>query len=335
MGAGVGFTRALVVSGERLYIAASPDEHEPYTPFTRLFVHDHARPERPWTKHDVEWWTVGLAMSQAADGAPMYCALSQEGDVEFIAHRKQTFEKIVDAGVWSRGNKGYGYVSDLRQIGDHLYACGSGGQVYRRDGADNWVHHDAGLLQDRKALADGAANRMLLAALDGAAEDDLYVCGSRPGETGYEGVLFHSDGTIWTPVAAPRLKQLNAIHVEGADRVWLCGIDGALLVGNHADGFEDWSDTAQGQLFHDLTMFEDTLYLASNKGLCAYDGRRRRVVRVKTGLKPEPISLMMVDHADGVLWAVGGKDIVRFDGRQWARIDHPDNPKIGRTVGDA
>ena len=330
MGSGIEFTRALVVSGQRLYIAASPDDHEPYTPFTRLFVHYHDRPERPWTKHDVEWWTVGLAMSRTADGALMYCALSQEGDVELIAHGQQTFEKIADAGVWSHGNKGYGYVSNLRQIGGHLYACGSGGQVYRRNGVDGWVHVDAGLLQDREALAADWVERLLLVAIDGAVEDDLYACGSQPGETGYEGVLFHGNGATWTPVAVPRLKQLNAIYVESALRVWLCGIDGALLVGNHADGFEDWSDTAQGQLFHDLTMFEDTLYLASNKGLFAYDGRRRRVVRVKTGLTPEPKSLIMIDHADGVLWGVGGKDIVRFGGRRWTRIDHPDNPKIGR-----
>lgn len=327
---GVEFICALVVNGERLYMAASPDDFEPYTPFTRLYVHYHDRPEKPWTQHEIEWWTVGLERGRAEDGAPMYCALSQEGDVELIAHGKQTFEKIADAGVWSRGNKGYGYVSGLRLIGDHLYACGGGGQVYRRDGPDTWVHADAGLLQDREALAAGSVGRLLLRAVDGAAEDDLYAAGSRPGETGYEGALFHGDGTAWTPIAVPLLKQFNAIYVENPDRIWLCGIDGALLVGNHADGFEDWSDTAQGQLFHDLTIYEDTLYLASNKGLHAYDGKRRRVVRVKTGLTPEPKSLTMIDHADGVLWGVGGKDIVRFDGRQWTRIDNPDNPKIGR-----
>jgi len=329
MAGGVDFTRALIVCGRRLYIAGSPDEQEPYTPFTRLYSYYDDRPERPWTQHAVEWWTVALEMSRTADGARMYCALSREGDVELIAQGQQAYEKIADAGVWSRGNKGYGYLSHLRQIGGHLYACGGGGQVYRRDERD-WVHVDKGLLQDGAALADGTLGRLLLVAIDGAAEDDLYVVGSRPGEAGYEGVLFHGDGTVWTPVAVPRLKQLNAIHVERADRVWLCGQDGALLVGNHADGFEDWSGTTQGQLLHDLTIFEDTLYLASNKGLHAYDGKRRRIVRVKTGLSPEPKYLATIDHADGVLWGIGAKDIVRFDGLRWARIDNPDNPKIVR-----
>lgn len=330
MATGVEFTRALVVNGERLYLAASPDEFKPYTPFTRLYVHYHDRPERPWIQHEVPWWTVGLAMSCATDGAQMHCALSQEGDVELIARGQQVFETIADAGVWSPGNKGYGYLSDLRQIGGHLYACGSGGQVYRRRGADDWIHEDEGLLQDRQALAAGSVGRILVTAIDGATEGDLYIAGSRPGKSGYEGVLFHGDGTAWESVAVSRLKQLNAIYVENAGRIWLCGQDGALIVGSHGGGFEDRSATTERQLFHDLTMFDDTLYLASNKGLHAYDGKRRRVVRVKTGLVPEPKYLATVDHADGVLWGIGPKDIVRFDGRHWSRVDHPDNPKIGR-----
>src|ERR1700722_17849018 len=328
MSAAVEFTRALVVCGDRLYIAASPDIHAPYTPFTRMFSYYGDR-EQPWTKHDVEWWTVGLEMSRREDGSRVRCILSQEGDVAMPSPGGLVFEKIADAGVSSPGAKGYGYVSELRQIGQHLYVCGGGGQVYQRAGPNKWVHVDAGLLQDRKALAAGTTGRLLLGAIDGPGEDDIYVAGSMPGDTGYEGVLFHWDGTFWRRVDIARVKQLNAIHLESADRVWLCGQDGALLVGNHRGGFEDWSEAARGQLFHDLTMYEDTLYLAAADGLCAYDGKRRRVVRVKTGLRPEPRYLSNIDHAGGILWCVGPKDIVRFDGGTWTRIHHPDNPKSG------
>jgi hypothetical protein len=331
MKSGVEFIRALVVRGDRLYLAGSPDAFEPYTAFTRMFSYYGDRDDRPWTHHDLQWWTVALEMSRREDGSTVRCILSQEGDIGMPSPGGLVFENIVDAGVSSPGNKGYGYVSNLRHIGEHLYACGSGGQVYKRLGPDNWVHMDAGLLQDRKALANGTVGRLLLRAIDGAAENDVYATGSMPGDTGYEGVLFHGDGSGWRRLDIARVKQLNAIYVESADRVWLCGQNGALLVGNHREGFEDWSDAAQSQLFHDLTMYEDTLYLSADKGLCAYDGKRRRVVRVKTGLKPEPRHLSNIDCADGVLWSVGRKDIVKFDGRTWARIDHPDNPKIGRS----
>jgi hypothetical protein len=332
MKSGVEFISALVVAGDRLYIAGSPDAFEPFSPFTRLFAYYGDR-KQPWTKHDVEWWTVALEMSRRVDGGRIHCALSQEGQVELISQGTVVVEKIADAGVWSPGNKGYGYLSGLRHIGDRLYACGGGGQVYKRLGPDNWVHMDAGLLQDRKALADGTIGRMLLRTIDGPAEDDIYVAGSMPGEAGYQGVLFHWQNTAWRQIDIPPLKQLNAIHIESADRLWLYGIDGALLVGNHREGFEDWSDTTQGQLFHDLTMYDDTLYLASNKGLCAYDGKRRRIVRVKTGLTPEPTYLATIDHADGILWCVGRKDIVRYDGKAWTRIYHPDNPRK-RRIGE-
>jgi len=330
MGTGVEFIAALAVGGDRLYLAASPDSFEPYTPFTRMYSYYGDNDDRPWTHHDLEWWTVALEMSRNDDGSPLRCILSQEGDFGRPVSGKMVFEKIADAGVSSRGAKAYGYVSGLRRIGAHLYVCGGGGQVYKRLGPDNWVHVDDGVLQDRKALADGTIGRLLLRAIEGAAEDDIYLAGSLPGKSGYEGALFHWDGAAWRPIPLPVVKQINAIHIESTSRIWLCGIDGALLVGDHRDGFENWSDRAQGQLFHDLTMYDDTLYLASDKGLCAYDGKRRRVVRVKTGLAPEPKRFSNIDHADGVLWSVGLKDIVRFDGTAWTRIHHPDNRKIGR-----
>jgi hypothetical protein len=323
---GVEFIAALVVSGECLYLAGSPDSFEPYTPFTRMFSYYRDRNDRPWTHHDLDWWIVALEMGRREDGSPVRCILSQEGEFGTPSSGKMVFEKITDAGVSSPGAKGYGYVSGLRHIGEHLYVCGGGGQAYQRRGPDEWVHMDDGLLQDRKVLAEG---RLLLRAIEGAAEDDIYVAGSLPGKSGYEGVLFHWDGATWMPIPLPAVKQINAVHVESASRIWLCGIDGALLVGDHRGGFENWSDVAHGQLFYDLTMYDDTLYLASSTGLCAYDGKRRRVVRVQTGLKPEPKSVSHIDHADGILWCVGSKDIVRFDGTGWTRIHHPDNRKIG------
>jgi hypothetical protein len=43
---------------------------------------------------------------------------------------------------------------------------------------------------------------------------------------------------------------------------------------------------------------------------------------------PELQDAHVVDACDGVLWSIGEKDIARFDGKQWVRVDHPDNPPI-------
>jgi hypothetical protein len=97
MKSGVEFISTLVVRGDRLYIAGSPDVFEPYSPFTRLFAYYGDR-DQPWTKHDVQWWTVALEMSRREDGGPIHCALSQEGQVELISQGAVVVEKIADAG---------------------------------------------------------------------------------------------------------------------------------------------------------------------------------------------------------------------------------------------
>ena len=55
---------------------------------------------------------------------------------------------------------------------------------------------------------------------------------------------------------------------------------------------------------------------------------RGRIAPVTTGLKPDIHDVHTVDAADGLLWAVGFKDILCFDGTTWTRIDYPDNPPV-------
>lgn len=45
------------------------------------------------------------------------------------------------------------------------------------------------------------------------------------------------------------------------------------------------------------------------------------------GSAAELSTLHTVEHADGVLWCVGPKEIARFDGKTWTRLHHPDTPK--------
>lgn len=318
------FTSALIVRGDCIYIAGSPVALPPHSLFTRLTLHDLQR-ARPWTKHDVSFWTVALARYQERpDATPKLCALSEEGEVELAGGGKLSTERIPDAGLYGPTSKGYGYVSGIRQVGEHLYVCGGAGQVYKRLGPDQWEHMDDGLLQ-----APDVEDRLLLRAIGGPAEDDMYVAGDLPGRSGREGRLFHWDGARWRPVELPPVGGINAIHVESAQRVWLAGLKGALLVGDHRAGFMNLSGPRSPQLFHDLTLYNGTVYLGSNHGLFRYDAQRRRVVRERTGLTRELEYVHTVGHADGVLWAVGPKDIARFDGQAWARVDHPDNPARG------
>jgi hypothetical protein len=126
----------------------------------------------------------------------------------------------------------------------------------------------------------------------------------------------------------PRVSGLNAIYVETEERIWVVGLKGALLVGNYRAGFTNLMQTRSPHLLHDLILYNATLYLGSNYGLFRYDEARSRMIRVNTGLVPELRYVHTVGQADGVLWAVGPKDIAYFDGKTWTRLQHPDNPSI-------
>jgi hypothetical protein len=184
------------------------------------------------------------------------------------------------------------------------------------------------VLQNCDDLAADRVQRLLLSAIDGIAENDIYIAGSQPSASGLAGRLFHSDGSRWQAIELPEVGALNAIHIENDGRIWLCGHNGALLVGNHRDGFKALSADPD-LLFHDLTIYNEILYLGSLRGLYARDRRDDAVRRVATGLSVERDYVGSIDHADGILWCVGPKDITRFDGARWTRIHHPDNPRIG------
>lgn len=198
--------------------------------------------------------------------------------------------------------------------------------MYKRSGENQWAHMDAGLLQ-----IPPVDNRLLLDDINGASEADIYACGSYPGPSGLEGYIFHFDGRKWTPLKTPIVGYLNAIYVENADRIWMCGHNGALLLGNARQGFKNLSQVEDNQLFYSITMYKGKVYLGSNLGLFSYDpnAAHPRIAEVSTGLTPELQDTGAVDAVDGVLWSMGAKDIARFDGKKWQRIHHPDNPRIG------
>jgi len=324
MSAQVTFTTGFAVTRDYFVAAGAMDEMPPFAPCTRVFSFDQSS-SPSWTKHDEEWRVARIWSYFDESDNGYICLLSVEGDIKFLSEDTPITEKIPGAGVFSEDAGGWGYMNCLRQIGDHLYACGDGGQVYKRLGPDSWQHMDAALIQ-----TPPVNDRLQLNSINGLTENDIYLSGDFPGPAGLEGKLFHFDGSDWRPLPIPEVGYLNSIHIESPERIWVCGHNGALLLGNARDGFKDLSSVEDNQLFYSLTLFNGKVYLASNLGLFAYDPAdlAARIRKVITGLMPELQDAHVVDACDGVLWSIGEKDIARFDGKQWVRVDHPDNPPI-------
>jgi hypothetical protein len=67
----------------------------------------------------------------------------------------------------------------------------------------------------------------------------------------------------------------------------------------------------------DLQWFGGKLYLSTTRMLYTLEGDRLK--RVDTG-KEIPATCYHLDAADGILWSIGAKDILQFDGKTWTRI---------------
>ena len=208
----------------------------------------------------------------------------------------------------------------LRVIGEGLYACGDGGQVYRRRGRGDWLHLDSRFLQPANTPFE---DKLMMVQIDGPSEDEIYICG-------YNGKMLFYDGTSARRIDLGTDAHLVDILVEDERSIWICGSKGVLLRGNHRDGFAPVPGVTGQSLFNSMALFDDKLYLAAStgrpSGLFVYDYGFLRPV--STGLGPEIENPHTLTTRDGIMWAVSMKDMIRFDGTRWERIDFPGNDPI-------
>ncbi|GKT19681.1 hypothetical protein AVHY2522_23360 [Acidovorax sp. SUPP2522] len=327
MSAELTLTTAMVLTGDSVYIAGAGDALENFAQFTRIVRYD-SNCEPRWGRNDQDWRAVSLTYFGPQDEVfDDVLVLSEEGDVRYIGDHDPLLEKIPGAGVFSADAEGWGYLADIQQIGDCLYACGYKGQVYKRHGPNNWQHMDAGLLQDTRTTREQC---IALSVINGPHESAIYAAGYQHAEW-LPPKAFFFDGAQWREIELPPVAdRIVNMYVESEARIWMCGSNGTLLLGNAEDGFKSLSSVDDNQLFTSVCKFQDKIYLASNMGLFVYDpaDHGAGIQKVVTDLQPDLQDANIVDSYDKVLWSIGPKDIARFDGKRWERIDHPDNLPI-------
>jgi hypothetical protein len=325
------YTTAVAVAGDAIYVACAADVYEDFARFTSLYqwdpvvAHELHTPNN-WLYKNVDWRASSVTTLIPEQGDDWWlCALSEDGDV-LLTGGGHSIEKIPGAGVHSDDAQGWGYLSDIQQIGEHLYAAGYSGQVYKRLGPNQWVHMDHGILQ----AAGLPGEQYSIQVINGPHEQAIYVAGCTNAPY-YPARASFWNGTEWRDLQLPDVaERITNIHVESEERVWMVGANGTLLLGNAHDGFRSLSTVDDNQLFLSVCKYRERIVLGSNLGLFFYDpaapdlGIRKLV----TQLQPDVQDANIVDSVDDVLWSIGPKDIVRFDGQKWERIDHPDNPPI-------
>ncbi|MDR1848841.1 MAG: hypothetical protein LBQ75_02260 [Zoogloeaceae bacterium] len=323
------FTNGIAALGDLLYFSGVLDDADEED--SLHIIYDELASDQ-WEFMKLEHW-VTVALVRFVGPKPFMCVMTQEGNVILRrvgegAGDENYMEKIPGAGLNWEDSVGYGYMTQLRQIGKHLYACGTSGQVYKHTGLYKWAHMDKGILGKPGDEVFWIPND-----INGPHESAIYLAGSIS-TTGLPPFLAFWNGKVWRKVAVPEVAgYFTRIFAESESRIWLCGDNGTLLLGNADDGFKSLSSVEDNQLFTSITMFNGMVYLGSNLGPFVYDPNQPDdgIRPLKTTLNPPLKDVHSVDAKDGVLWMIGSKDLARFDGTDWQRIEIPVKPKIWYT----
>jgi hypothetical protein len=321
------FFSATAVAKDIIYLSGARDswDHEE-DPHRSLLIDYNEKYPDPWVFTKIKWQNAAqLRFNDKTESFAVF--MDREGQTVLfrIGGEGGLAEDISDAGLYRDDSAGYGHMAQLRQIGEHLYACGYGGQVYKREGPDHWVHMDKELLQkidEQESLSPNDIN--------GPHESAIYLVGS-VFSAGMPAFLYFWNGKDWRKIEVPGAAgYLTCICVESESRIWLCGQNGTLLVGNADDGFKSFSTDDEDMDFLSVTVFEGKVYMGSTLEMYIFDPDRPGdgIRPFKTSLEPALKEVFFVEAKDGVLWVVGSKDLARFDGNEWKRIKLPLKPKI-------
>lgn len=192
----------------------------------------------------------------------------------------------------------------------------------RRTSAYLLAHTDLGESYTKKLVE--VYKDQTLWAINGENADSIYVGGS------------DNSIRVWQPehgrFSEPLLKSPptgnddNSVLdiAKGAGHtIYCCGGNGLLIKGAR-DGFESAVNRHGGGHFASMTLFKSGHYLIDQlgtRGLWQFDGDR--LTSVETGLDPEPGPLLSISSSHDDLWAVGSREILRFDGTRWERMPLP------------
>lgn len=326
------FAAGCAIDRDMFYIACAPENRSNTEdgPDTVMCFYQNQTSEK-WFYHELPGWrVVSVAF---ADPPPntvrRIYALSEQGDVEIYSRTGSIFDKIPGAGL-NHGEEPIGYMNRIRFIGNNLYACGFGGQIYRNSHG-TWSHFDDGLLQKSitptdlqisnpqallAQLSETANSARDFTDINGFNEQDMYVVGA-------DGFIGHHDGTSWRIVERSTAASLNAMHLSADKDVWIVGSRGTVLKGNAQRGFQTLLRKSLNADLYSITSFGNILYIGASNGI--YTLVNSKLDLIPISIQEDLSQVTCVESKDGVLWALSPKKLLRFDGNSWQVLKHPNN----------
>lgn len=246
------------------------------------------------------WSTVSICVCKYPSEQGIY--LGAWGEVLCVGSG-DVHEESISTDTSSPASRGP--LRSVRSIAGQAYAVGMDRQVYRREGSNQWISIDQGA---RPQL--GNTKPIGFDAIDGFSANEIYASG-RNGEIWYYG------GTIWIQIDSPTDLTLANICCAEDGKVYICGSSGVLLRGRG----ETW-ELIEHDLVDDLwgiAWYKGKLYLATRDSLFTLNDNDE-IQPVDMG-SDKASTCYTLSVADGVLWSIGAKDVIAFDGKQWTRVD--------------
>lgn len=198
-----------------------------------------------------------------------------------------------------------GPLRGVRRIGDNIYVVGMDRQVYRRDGANAWSSFDQGISRE-----PDPKNISGFEAVDGYAENDLYA-------VGWDGEIWSCVDGRWRQEDSPVGQVLLDVCCADDGFVYACARNGVLVRGKRGH----WEALDLGAFSEDLwslAWFDGALYAACMDTVFVLENDTFHPVYMGEDCAK---TCYRLTTGDGVMWSIGAKDVMCFDGKSWSRID--------------
>jgi hypothetical protein len=264
---------------------------------------------KPVEDRDALLWTcVGATQVRRPD--PAAILLGYWGEILSISTRGRAEEQIaaIPDGPANRGP-----MRSVAEIDGLAYAVGMGRQAYRREAPNRWTCID----QTARPPA-GDASPVSFEAIHGFTDREIYAAGLG-GEVWSYGPAMRGDRSAlrWDQVDSPTNFPLISVCCAGDGLTYISGRAGTLLRGRG----DQWSMLDQDETDEDLwsmAYFQGKLYLSSTRAVYTLHGNTLSTVRFGDDTPGTCFNLRIIGD---VLWSIGPKDIMEFDGRLWRRIN--------------
>ncbi|MET0067808.1 MAG: hypothetical protein ABW076_15795 [Candidatus Thiodiazotropha sp.] len=259
--------------------------------------------EGNWGKADFEFDGKALTYKTGPGEYRGWWILGKNGEVAEVSAQGIEQEQIPGAGL--NLEQPYGYVEMIRNIAGELYVCGYGRQVYKRS-EDGWAS-----ISDVILTRDSATGFF---DIDGSDPRHIYA-------VGWQGEIYFYDGSRWHQDDSPTNSHLASVCCAEDGSIWIAGNKGVVLHGQYNQWTQISSEDMTGN-WYSVAVYEGKAYLAGNQSLAVVEGDE--IVPLDVGLD-RAITTHKLSAREGLLWSVGEKDILMFDGQRWQEVAHPDN----------